>query len=65
MQLGHDVGPFEWLQGIGELVDSAGCGDSNAARNALAERDHEKTTDAVWIVVHGGLGSGLMRVPTA
>ena len=37
------------MEGINELLDSAGKGNSNRARNALAESD-ERSADVVWIV---------------
>ena len=43
------LGSFEQLEGINELLDSAGKGNSNRARNALAESD-ERSADVVWIV---------------
>jgi hypothetical protein len=42
--------PMERLEETKALLDSAGKGDSNRARNALAVRN-ERTADAVWIVV--------------
>jgi len=44
------LGPFERLRGLGHIMDSVGRGDSNSARDCLAQLQ-EREADVVWIIV--------------